>query len=177
MNASKTVFSTSTILGLSAFFFSAALLTGCQKNDSATPGDGQVTELSGHFAGTYSGTCVVETATRKYTACATQVIIKERAQGIAIQTQVLMTRSNNRNSRNARFTIPTRIDLLKVDGQNLLLNKKRVGKFNDAGFEYDRDDGDYNFNRFAPGQYTYEGTFEDASGQSVQVTGRVKRTK
>ena len=173
------------IFTLSAFAVALSLLSACAQNSGSSTQDPTVSTFAGtpgSFAGSYIGTCVVKTLTRTYTNCSTRILIKQDEHELTVRTTFLLNPSSNRNQGSSNASIKGQsIDHIEIRCtpvcRTLISDKDSSGTLGESGFGYRRAGDDFTFQRIAPIVYDYRGTFQDDSGRSVMVTGRVKRMK
>jgi hypothetical protein len=157
------------------------LTTGCGSkssgNDAPAPVNPSVDTAAydgdpGKFASLYTGTCVVQSATRTYTSCTTRIRIQQTASTLFVRTQFYVNQSNRSNSQKI---VGASQDKFTITGKTLLQRQAQAGVIGRHGFYYTRAGQPYHFVRLYPNNYEYAGTFVDDSGRSVSVTGRVSR--
>jgi hypothetical protein len=160
---------------------SLALLAGCGSSSSGTTApapNGPTVDATaydgdpGKFASLYTGTCVVQTASRTYTSCTTRVRVTQTPYTLAVRTQFFVNQSNRSN---AQKVVGLSEDKFTITGKTLIQKQAQAGVIGKHGFYYTRAAQPYHFVRLYPNNYEYAGTFLDDSGRSVSVTGRVSR--
>lgn len=173
--------SLSSKLNLFALGCLLVLTAGCGSkssgNDAPAPVNPSVDTTAydgdpGKFASLYTGTCVVQSATRTYTSCTTRIRIQQTASTLSVRTQFYVNQSNRSN---AQKIVGLSEDKFTITGKTLLQRQAQAGVIGKHGFYYTRADQPYHFVRLYPNNYEYAGTFLDDSGRSVSVTGRVSR--
>jgi hypothetical protein len=170
-----------TQLNLFALGCALAIFAGCGSNSSGNPSpapksptvdqsayDGE----PGKFSSLYTGTCVVQTADRAYTSCTTRVRVTQTPYLLTVRTQFFVNQSNHDNDDKV---VGISVDELTITGKTLLRADSQAGVIGNLGFYFTRAGKPYHFARLYPNNYEYAGTFQDESGRTISVTGRVSR--
>jgi hypothetical protein len=146
---------------------------------AAAPGLADQTAFEGYpgkFAGRYTGTCAIQTPDRSYTNCSTIVRIYQGQTSLLIRTRFFLNPSNR--SGNRAKLLGHSEDQLVIQGKALIGAQgaqAASGVIGERGFSFTRNGQLYRFSRIFPDHYAYTGTFLDASGRAVIVTGQVQR--